>query len=150
MKKYAILITILLFNFISYSQIKFRAYKYHDDSENLFEIENECDIIITDDYWKKQIIVTENNDETVYKYESADISHPMFFFFFLETKARVKYDFVVHYINVLDKYNDEKCVLVYKLKDIKSKKSVYLIKIQKSLHRSIIYKAELIQGGYPE
>ena len=145
------LISIFLFSLVSFSQIKFRAYEYFEDTHDFFSNDTiKCNIIISDNSWDKEIKIIQNDDETTYKYYSAEINRPMFFKGDEKAKAKVKYDFVVNYINVVDKYNNDKCILVFKLKDKQSKKNIYLIKIQKSLHRSITYKAELIQGNYPE
>lgn len=144
MKKLTIL--ILLFNFTSYSQIKFKAYKYVDNSKDKFEIERKCNITIMDNSWENKIIITENNNEIIYKYGSSEISHPLFFEDDKNIETVVKYDFIVSYWNVVDQYKDGACIKVYKIK----KSNTYIIKIQLALCHSIIYTANLIQGQYPQ
>ena len=149
------LIFILLLNLFSYSQIKFKAIEYYE--EDIFTLvadTTKCDIYITDDNWNREIKIKKTEIETVYKYDNVEINRPMFL---ADTerereksKSNFAFDFKVIYFNVTDKYNENKCIYIYKLKKGKNNKSYYLITIRKSVCSSITYKAELIQGNFPE
>lgn len=147
------LISIFLFTLASYSQIKFKAIEYYE--EDIFTLvadTTKCEIYITDDNWNKEIKIKKADKETIYKYDSAEINRPLFL---ADTereksKSNLAFDFKVIYFNVTDTNNKDKCIYIYKLKKGKNNKSFYLITIRKSLCSSITYKAELIQGNFPE
>lgn len=147
MTKFAFLISFLFICLTSYCQIKFNAFEVYEDSHRFFEDDTiKCNVTIIDNNWNNEIKIIDNNKETIYSYEGAEINRPLFMEDNEKAKNKIKYEFVVDYINVTDKNSTKHCILIYKLKN----KSTYLIKIQRSLHRYVIYKAELIQGEFPK
>ena len=152
--RYLLLLIILFLNLISNAQIKFQineAYTERYSSQYLTDTIS-CDMTIVDDSSERKITIKVNGKEKpkdIFQYEYA---YTLFTLGNHEEAPEGLLGFSAFYNNVFSlRNNKEASVFVYRFsKDIAEKNKIYYIKIQKNLNDTTIYKANLIEGEYPE